>query len=69
MSDHEEINRLRLRIDGLEDDIKTMREESYQRELQRWRWGVTALGAVVVALGTWAWSQIGDLVTLTVGKK
>ena len=68
MTDHDEIIRLRARVDDLDTRIDQMRQEAQEREIKRLRWGVSTLGTIVLVIGAWGWSQVQDLVSLKVGK-
>ena len=69
MTQEEDIKRLRNQVEVLEKDIQKVRDEMREKETQRLRWAVSALGVLVLALGSWAWSQISHLVSLDVGTK
>lgn len=57
------------RVEALEQEVKDFKEEERQRELRRLRWGIGALGGIVMMLGGWAWSQVSQYVTLTIGPR
>jgi|TARA_R110000744_G_C19370668_1_gene562495 hypothetical protein len=58
---------LKTRIIALENDMDKLQSEAKEREIKQLRWGVTVLGAIVLALGGWVWSQVEPLISLTVG--
>lgn len=56
---------LQKRIDDLEEhmkavegDLKKLRQERTEEEKRRLKWGISALGAVVMALAGLAWSLL-----------
>lgn len=59
---------LERRVRELEKTVETLEREQREREVKQLRWGITALGAIVLAMGTWIWGQVQHLITLNVGK-
>ena len=64
----EEYDRLQKRIDmqeaelnALRAEVQRMKEDAQMREIARLKWGVGALGTVVLVLGGWIWTQIGHI--------
>lgn len=60
----DDILRLRLeqvekRAEALEGEMKAMKAEADKLEKQRLRWGISALGTVVMLLGTVLWGYRG----------
>lgn len=59
---------LERRVVDLEHQVETLKREQREREIKQLRYGITALGAIVLAMGSWIWGQVQHLVTLNVGK-
>ena len=68
----DEINALKAEIRDVRretaSEIKEVRREALEKERTLYKTGIMALGAVVVALGGWAWAEVSHMVKLTVGK-
>jgi hypothetical protein len=59
-----DIDALTRRVAELEKEVATQKEEAKQREVTQLKWGVRALGLMVMAMGGWIWSQIGHIFDL-----
>lgn len=55
---------LEIRLKALEQELQKLREEAKAREITQLKWGVRALGLLVITMGGWIWSQIGHLFEL-----
>ena len=60
----DDVDRLEGRVKQLENEIKTIKSEQKERELRQLRWGVQALGVIVIGMGGWIWTQVGHLFDL-----
>lgn len=67
MTEQDDIARLYSELNELRIQVNDMKVEAQEREVKRLRIGVTALGAIILSVGGWAWAQISDLVSLNVG--
>jgi len=69
VSDNSSIESLAKKVDKLEDEVDALRAEAREREMAQMRWGIRALGAVVMLMGGWIWSQIGHMFHFGAGGK
>ena len=63
MSDESE-RRLEARVSDLEQEVAKQKSEIKEREVMQLKWGVRALGLLVMAMGGWIWAQVGHLFDL-----
>ena len=63
MSDESE-RRLEVRVSELEKEVAKQKSEIKEREVVQLKWGVRAVGLIVVAMGGWIWAQVGHLFDL-----
>ena len=63
MTDESE-RRLEARVADLEKEVERQRSEAKEREVMQLKWGVRALGLLVMAMGGWIWAQVGHLFDL-----
>lgn len=49
-------------IEELKDEIQSMRKEANDRERQRLKWGIAALGSVLIFAGSNAWDSVSHLI-------
>jgi len=61
MTDHEEIKRLMMRVDELEKEIVKLKSDAKDKELNQLKWGIRSLGAIIILMGGWIWSQVGHM--------
>lgn len=54
-----EIDDLKAEVKDLKVQVAALKEDIRQREVSQLKWGIGALGVVVMTLGTYIWSQIG----------
>lgn len=64
MSDEARFRALEEKLDSLEAAIEAEKRAAMLRENQRLKWGIGALGTIVMGLSAWIWAQVGHLFDL-----
>ena len=57
----DEVEHLEARVDKLEAEIERLQTEAKEREVRQLKWGIRVLGALVITMASWIWTQIGHL--------
>ncbi len=66
--DQNQIQTITDKLNELEREIDEFKEEARVARENQLKWGVRILGAVIIAMGGWIWSQVGHIFELGANK-
>lgn len=62
--DDTDFDNIERRLKEVERELQGLKREAQERDMRQLKWGVRVLGALVITMAGWIWSQVGHMFDL-----